>query len=81
MTSKKREIDPSTGKVKAKANVSGGYEEDFCYQCTVTPVGGAAQVELTVDNLKVTQEQADCSDALTTLSTKLNEIKFDPTQK
>ena len=75
------EIEPSTGKVTAKAYVPGGYEEEICYQCTVTPVGGATQVTKTVDNVKIIQEPADCSDALTTILIKLNEIKFDPTQK
>ena len=65
-----------TGKVSAKTNVVEGYQEEFCYKCTVTPVGGAAQVQQTVDNLKIIQEPADCSDALVEKKVDLKEILF-----
>ena len=69
-------MEQPSGRVTAKRDVPGGYAEEFCYECTVTPVGGAAQVQKRVDNLKIIQEPADCYDALTPLAPKLQDIEF-----
>ena len=57
-------MEAATGKLTAQTNFPAGYDEEICYICTINPVGGATSIQKSVDNLKIKQEPADCSDSL-----------------
>ena len=48
----------------AAETIAAGHLWTFCYECTVTPVGGLPTIKFTKDSLTVSQTALDCSSSL-----------------